>query len=385
MVTFAMRVLFVAERFPPQRGGVANAAARQVAALAPELERIDVVNLTADLPPGRVEATEEHGALVHRVGRTARSEESHHLLYQVASALLRRGEHQLVHGFYAVFAGYVAVLAARRAGLPSIVSLRGNDVDMGLFQGSRLSLLQWALDRSSAVTAVSSDLRDKARALCPSQDRLRVIPNSVDADLFSPGEPDPAHITAISGLPRPWVGFSGELRFKKGLPLLLELARDLAEREAGSLLAIGGVRREELEQVRRWRTSEPRAAGRLVELPYLKDRQVLRSHLRAMDLFVFPSLWDGVPNALLEVMACGRPVVAVRAGGIPDVIEPGRSGLLVELDALDQLPAEVERALALPTSARESLGQAARRRVVERFSPAAEKEALLTLYREVGR
>ena len=99
-----------------------------------------------------------------------------------------------------------------------------------------------------------------------------------------------------------------------------------------------------------------------------------------MDLMVFPSLWDGMPNALLEAMACGRPVLASAAGGIRDVVERGRSGLLLELAELDGFAAAALQAAALPEARRAELGREARRRVETAFSLDVERQALLAAY-----
>ncbi len=373
-----MRLLWISERFPPQRGGVATAAARQAAALAPCVERLDLLNLTDALPPGRATVDDERGVVVHRLGRAARAEESQQLLLQAALGLARRHGHDRVLGFYAVPAGQVAVLCAELLGCPSAVSLRGNDVDLGIF-GGRGQQLEWTLARAGAVLAVSRDLLEKAALVARRRSGLHLVPNSVDAERFAPGAPVAAHLGGVQGLPRPHLLFAGELRFKKGLELVLELAERLAaEGAAGSVVVLGGARRDEAERVARWRLAEPRAAARLRELPYLRDPEALVSHYRSADLVIFPSLWDGLPNALLEAMACARPVLATPAGGIPEVVEPGRSGLLAPLDAFVD---EALAALALPAARLAGLGEAARRRVLERHSPAAERAALLAILR----
>jgi glycosyltransferase involved in cell wall biosynthesis len=100
-----------------------------------------------------------------------------------------------------------------------------------------------------------------------------------------------------------------------------------------------------------------------------------------MDLFVFPSLWDGLPNALLEAMACARPAVATAVGGISEVIEDGRSGWLVPLQELDRFAQAVDGVLSLPPENRDAVARAARGRVVRDFTPEAERDALLDLYR----
>jgi glycosyltransferase involved in cell wall biosynthesis len=68
-------------------------------------------------------------------------------------------------------------------------------------------------------------------------------------------------------------------------------------------------------------------------------------YLKASDLFVLPSRFEGLSNALLEAMACGLPVISTRVGGSNDIIEDGVNGLLVEVDAMDQLRDAMERLL----------------------------------------
>lgn len=370
-----MRILWIAERFPPHRGGVARSAARQAAAMAERAERVDVLTLDERAAQGMALGERCGKAFVHRLGRAGRDDESLQLLFEAALALAGAQRHALVHGFYAGWAGYTAVLAARRLGLPSVVSLRGNDVDRGLFSTARLPMLSWTLEHATALAAVTEELAERVRAFCGPRDKLFVVPNSVDGERFAPG---PGSLAEAGGAARPWVGFSGEARFKKGLPVLLELAEDLERRGRGTVFLIGGVRREEEEALERWRRGSP-AASRLVCLPYTRDDAALTGRYRAMDLLVFPSLWDGMPNALLEAMACGKPVVAAAVGGLKEAVEPGGTGVLVAPERLDRFSSEVAELLDdSPRLAR--LGQAARERALERYGARAEADALWCVY-----
>ncbi len=381
-----MRALWIAERFPPQRGGVAISAERQVGALAPRLERLDVVHLTRDLQPGQVVSAPFEGAggaVVHSVGRPAAEEEASRLLFETACALGRLHRSGIVHGFFAVPAGYVAMLVARSLGLPSVVSLRGNDVDRSLFHGPRLAFFERAVEGASAVAGVSNALLAEVRMLTGRSEGLWWIPNGVDSEFFSPGPPEPGELALLEKFPRPWVGFVGEARFKKGLPVLLELAERFAGRGVGTLFLVGGVRGDERESFERWRVDRPAAANRLVEVSWVRGRDRLRSFYRALDLLVLPSLWDGMPNALLEAMACGRPAVASAVGGVVDVVVPNECGWLVPFEELGRFGAEVDRVLALPPSERESVGLAGRQRVTADFPLEREIGETVELYRRL--
>jgi phosphatidyl-myo-inositol dimannoside synthase len=363
-----LRVLFIADRYPPARGGVAAAAARQAAALAPCVERVDVLVPVAGGAPGRVDL-----------------EETLQLLARTAQNLVAREGHALVHGFGAVHAGYVAAWVARLAGRPSVVSLRGNDVDRAMFHGPRLPFLTWTLEHADTLLGVSAEILDRVRALTGRQHGLRRVPNGVDASVFRPDAPAPAEIEALAGAPRPWVAFSGEARLKKGLPILLDLAARLAVTGAGTVVLLGGVRREARPLVTRWRArAGAEAAGRLRELPYLDDAKALAGLYAAMDVCVFPSLWDGMPNAALEAMAAARPIVASAVGGLPEIVEHGVSGFLVAAPALDDFVAATLGMLARPATERARIGAAARARVTRDFTPEAERDGVLAAWRALA-
>jgi glycosyltransferase involved in cell wall biosynthesis len=374
------RLLFVTERFPPDRGGAAVSALRQARAIAPHLERLDVLRLSGDLPGGEVREERGDGFTLTLVGRVRADDESLQLLHRVALNLVEARSHDAVLGFYAVHAGYVATLVAGQAGVPSLVSLRGNDLDRAMFHGPRLPFLLQALRQADAVIGVSREILDKAALLSGRREGLHLVPNAVDAARFRPREGEVEVPRELREAPRPFVAFAGELRFKKGLPVIEALAGRLAAAGRGSLVLLGGVRREEREAFSAWRRREPAASARVYERPYEADPDRLAGLCAAMDLFVFPSLWDGLPNALLEAMACARPCLAAAVGAIPEVIEDGRSGWLVPPRDLDSFP---DRALAVlgDPAACERVGRAARERVLREFTPERERDALLGVLR----
>ena len=375
----------MADRFPPARGGVAAAAARQAAALAPCVERLDVVVPVAGPTPGRVDLDEAGRLSVFRVQRAPSSDESLQLLVRTAQNHVARGRHTLVHGFGAVHAGYVAAWVARLTGLPSVVSLRGNDVDRAMFHGPRLPFLTWTLEHADTLLGVSGEILDRVRALTGRRRGLRRVANGVDASVFRPDAPAPAEIEALAGAPRPWVAFSGEARLKKGLPVLLDLAARLAAAEAGSLVLLGGVRGDARPLVDRWRARAGTAAGaRLREVAYVGDAKALAGLYAAVDLCVFPSLWDGMPNAALEAMATARPVVATGVGGLPEIIEHGVSGFLVAPEALEDFANQTLAVLARPAAERAHVGAAARARVARDFTVEAERDGVLAAWRALA-
>lgn len=350
-----MRVLLLTERFPPQRGGVGVSAERHARWLGPAVERFDVLHMTADLPPGASESREEEGYTVHALGRAAREEDSLALLELAAT----RAGADLIHGFYAVPTGFVAVLAARRLGVPSVVSLRGNDVDRGLF--GRTAMLEWTLRHADRVLAVSRELAARAGGFA-GRDDVVFTPNSVDPEAFFPAAP------AEDLGEGPVVLFAGEMRFKKGLVALLEAAPRLPDVR---FVLAGGVRKDDRAAFDRLRPPN------VVELPYARSPERLRALYARADLVLLPALFEGMPNAVLEAMACARPVLATAVGGVPDVIRHGETGWLLAPEDLPHLASRIRGALA----SSEPVGARAREHALAHFRPEAERDRVLEVYR----
>jgi glycosyltransferase involved in cell wall biosynthesis len=164
---------------------------------------------------------------------------------------------------------------------------------------------------------------------------------------------------------------AGALEEAKGFEVLLQALASLPQ--VGLLLAGEGGGRPQLE-------SQVRALGlerRVVLLGQLPSIALL---LGAADALVMPSRSEGMPLTLLEAMSAGVPVVATRAGGIPEVITDGEHGLLVKVDAADELAAAIlrlgDRALAA------QLGERARVRAAA-FTPEVMVERTLAVYGEI--
>lgn len=328
------------------------------------------------MPPGgqRRERLGERLEAV-RVGHQRRAEDARAAAFEALVASHRERPFDVVHGLYLVRSGFLAAYAGAFLGRPSVVSARGNDLDRSLFSGEAAPHVLRALDLATCVTTVSEELARKARALAP-RARVEVAWNGVDAEVFRPVPPDEALRRRLGLTGRQVVGFAGEARVKKGLVPLLGALALLARERPVSLLLAGGVRADDAGVLAVFRRQQPEA--HVVELPYREGGE-LPAVYALMDVFAHPSLRDGLPNALLEALACGRPVVAARSGGIPDVVRDGRDGLLVEPGDASGLARALGGLLAAPERAAR-LGAAGRRRVVAAFSPAAEIRRYRRLY-----
>jgi glycosyltransferase involved in cell wall biosynthesis len=164
---------------------------------------------------------------------------------------------------------------------------------------------------------------------------------------------------------------------EKGLNLFLKAAREvLNTRPETEFLIVGeGPQRPMLES----QACELGIAHAVVFTGVLDDMPDVYA---SMDIFVLPSLNEGLPLALLEAMAAGKPVVATRVGGVPGLVISERTGLLVETQNVTALRDSMLRLIDDP-QLRHELGEAGQRLVAERFS--AEKMAgnYLRMYRDI--
>jgi glycosyltransferase involved in cell wall biosynthesis len=111
-------------------------------------------------------------------------------------------------------------------------------------------------------------------------------------------------------------------------------------------------------------------------------RDDIEGILSISELFVFPSLWEGMPNALLEAMAAGKPVIATTVGGVPEIVVPGKTGLLIPPNDSDALAHAIIELLLNKSKARK-MGDAARVRVEKHFTISRTVEKTDNLYREL--
>lgn len=288
--------------------------------------------------------------------------------------LAKERHYDLLHAFYASIAGFPTVYAARELQLPSVVSIRGNDINRDVFHTARFHHLKWALENATAVTAVSQEGLQRARIVTACQHKGTVILNSIRPEDFAEGIVDPS-------LPRPTIGSVAVFKNKKGLEVLLCAFSMLLQQYPGAhLLMVGYIipteqgRFEEL-------VAKYDLAGKFTLTGQVPGQDILR-YIRAMDVFAFSSLHDGCPNSILEAMLAAAPIVATRCGAVPQMIENEQEGLLVPPGSATELHAALLKMLH-EGNKRWAYGQKARARVLRDFVPQGESAAYMRVYKEV--
>lgn len=378
-----MRVLFITNRFPPQVGGAGVSADRLSRALAKEGHLVHVLHLGADAEPGSVRSRNEDGTVVHRLGALPAVDMTMQFADSVVAQLQEQVGFDIFHGHFLSQSGYLAAFEARRFGAKSYVSVRGNDIDKGMFDSMQFPFVLWTLQNADAVGCVSRELAGKCAALC-SRDNIHFTPNSVDSDVFRPYPPDADLLESLQLNGEALLGFIGELRFKKGTQFILEAFRAVHDKRPARLLLIGGMRGEDKTGLRHFLRRYPELRPDIHVMDYIQDRDLLARWYSLMDLVLVPSLWDGMPNSALEAMSCGRVVIGSKVGGIRDLITHGETGFLVDVPDLHRLGEGCLEILEAGPELRHKTGDRARQHVIEHHSPEAEIGQLLEIYASLG-
>lgn len=284
----------------------------------------------------------------------------------------------VVHSHEFTMAVYGA-LAARWSGRRHVITFHGSQTMTRALR--RRIAIRWAMRQSAATTAVSGETqRQLVEDLGVPPEAITVIRNGIP---FRGG--DRARIRQEFGLREDeiLVLAVGNLEKRKGHRILLEALRQVTAEwpDAPWRLLIaggrGGVEQEPIEAFLREHGMERR-------VQVVLRREDVPDLQAAADLFVMPSLWEGLPLALLEAMLAGKPIIASATSGIPEAIETGREGLLTPPGDSAALAGALSRLLRDPAE-RRRLGDAARARGQREFTVGVMTDAYEPLLRQAGR
>jgi alpha-maltose-1-phosphate synthase len=256
--------------------------------------------------------------------------------------------------------------------------------------GGGYALSSWAertaIESADAVIAVSGAMREDILSCYPALDpaKVQVVHNGIDTTLYRPdhGTEVLRRIGLDAG--RPYILFVGRITRQKGVPHLLRAVRDI-DPAAQVVLCAGAPDTPEIDREFRELYQElSRVREGVHWIPQMLPRPEVIQLLTHAAAFVCPSVYEPLGIVNLEAMACGTPVVASRVGGIPEVVDDGRTGLLVDVD--DDFEAGLARALDSvvgdPEAARR-MGEAGRERAVEEFGWDAVARRTVRLYEDI--
>lgn len=368
----------LSDRYPPDIGGLAISAGRIAGAISQLGITVQVLVWSRQLASGQISKSIQAGITVWRIGMYRQWDMTLPITLNWLDQLHTEQAFSYVWGHYLFPGGFTAVYWGKLRGIASIVSVRGNDIDRGLFPNGDFARLVWTLQQADYITSVSTDLARKVQIVSGRPDAI-VLKNAVDTDLFQPACP-PVPRATLGISPNSFVlGFVGELREKKGQKYLLEAWAKLRQQSPVHLLIIGAVREEPDSPLLSMDTTGLTITG------HLSDRHLVAQHLQVCNLFVLPSLWEGLPNALLEAMASGLCCLASNAGGIPEVITHGRDGFIIPCTQLDQLATAIDEFRQLDPTHQQRIRQQARQKILTEFSPSAEQQRLTRLFAQIDK
>jgi glycosyltransferase involved in cell wall biosynthesis len=386
-----MKVLFFNYEYPPLGAGAANATQCILKEFAkiPNLE-LDLVTSSIDEKYHQIKVGEK--IRIHRlpIGKNAGKlhfQSQKELVvyswraYFFSRKLAREARknnqpYDLTHSFFTVPCGFVSLLLKFEFKLSYIISLRGSDVpyysDRFTFLYKLITpLIRFIWDRADQVISASDGLRELALKSAPKQ-AIGVIGNGIDVFDFRPDE-------AIRSREQ-FIITPGASRVtdRKGLNYLIEAVAKLVPKYPQIYLKImgDGNAREKLEQYVQELKQEKNIEflGRIpheIVLPYYQEAS----------LFAFPSLNEGMSNAMLEALATGLPLISTDTGGASELISDGENGFIIKFKDSQDIAEKIER-LILNEELRQKMSQASRA-LAEKMSWESVAQKYFEVYRQV--
>jgi glycosyltransferase involved in cell wall biosynthesis len=369
-----MRILLINSEYPPIGGGAGNASqhiTRELAALGHE-----IIVITAHFR-GLPKLETHNGVTVRRIPALRRRQDRSGALEQLAFILsaslstfrlVRQSKADVTLAFFGMPSGAVAWTLKKFFRIPYVVSLRGGDVpgfrpyDFKTMHRLLAPFLRVIWHDASAVIANSRGLRDLALAF-DSSIEIPIIPNGVDVSQYPAGDRawSPPRLLSV-----------GRIVHQKGLDLGLRALAGLKDLDWEWRIAGDGPQVESLQSL----AAELGIAERIAFLGW-QSREELAKWYHQSNLFLFPSRHEGMPNAVLEAMAGGLPVIATRIAGNEELVLDGGTGLLVPTESVDNLREALRKLLSNPTL-RQRMGTASRQRVEQNYTWQKTAEAYQT-------
>jgi glycosyltransferase involved in cell wall biosynthesis len=250
----------------------------------------------------------------------------------------------------------IAKVLASRLGTEA-GSLKGKYLFVG-------NVLAWTLRSTDKFIAISQEIADGLKKNGIQPEKIKKITNFADTEKFRPINSQERHIlkTALSIDKDIVINFTGRIVERKGVDILVNAFAESMELMPSSILIIVGAGPDE-DKIKNMASK----LGINNKIRFFGHSREVIKYYHAADIYVLPSYAEGMPNSLLEAMACGLPIIASKIGGVVDVIENGKDGILFEPGDISGLSSALVR-LSKDVGLRVRLGEEARKKAVEGFS-----------------
>ncbi len=260
----------------------------------------------------------------------------------VAGPLRRyRTQFDVILATFAYPDGVAATALGQLLGIPTVIQVIGSDIDVVAQKAAIRPQVGWAFRHGAGVIAVSSALAEKCIRLGAKSDSTKVIITGVDREAFRPRNREAARRALGLPVDGKLILYVGWLAEHKGASDALRAFERIRNGEGVRLAYVG-------DGPLLGRLRQRAAEGRDVIVTGSLDGAKVSHWLSACDLLTLPSYHEGTPNVVLEAISSGRPVVATRVGGIPDVCSSPIYGEVVTPGSIPELARAYERVLAKP-------------------------------------
>ena len=274
----------------------------------------------------------------------------------VGYLIRHRNQYALIHTFQIGYTSTISIIAGALLRKPSLLKLassgRGGDI-----QRARRTLwgrvFLYMAKKASRIVMVSTTVKQELMAESVNPEKLCPISNGVDLNSCNSSAAKSQARKVLKLPERKTVIYTGRLSPEKGVDFLVRsFARVKQSLNCQLIIIADGPEKKNILQV----IDRSGVSDAVLVIPTVDD---VTPYLKAADLFILPSQFEGLSNSLLEAMACALPVISTRVGGSIDIIESGVNGLLVAYNNEDLLSQEIARVLTEPGLA-SSLGNHAR-------------------------
>ena len=371
-----MHILLLNSEYPPIGGGAGNASANLAHCLVEMGHTVTVVTSRfANLP----HREQEENLTILRIPALRRKQDRSGAVEQIIFILsasfsglnlVRQLKPDSTLAFFGVPSGAVALLIKWVTDIPYVVSLRGGDVpgfrpyDFGTYHKLIAPMLRIIWKNAFTIVANSNGLHDLALKF-DSRFEIPIIPNGVDLEMYKTRSQEEGAMPRLLSV--------GRIVHQKGLDLAMHALSGLKDLDWEWRIAGDGPQIDFLKLL----ANQLSIADRVQFLGWQSREQLIEQYQQA-SLFLFPSRHEGMPNAVLEAMASGLPVIASRIAGNEELVVDGETGLLFPSENVDALRIAL-RQLITDASLCRNMGAASRRRVENHYSweSAAKQYALL--------
>jgi glycosyltransferase involved in cell wall biosynthesis len=359
-----MRILIINSEYPPIGGGAGNASAH----IADQLEKLGfIVTVVTSRFEKLPHKEQSENITIYRVPSIRRRQDRSNPLEQIifilsasfwTLSLIPHFRPNATLAFFGVPSGAIAWLIKMVYQIPYVISLRGGDVpgfrpyDFHIYHKLIAPFLRLIWKDASAVIANSSGLRHLAQTF-DSRFEIPIIPNGVDLESYKTIERDwsPPRLLSV-----------GRIVHQKGLDLAMHALGGLKDLNWEWRIAGDGPQMQALQSL----AQELGIDDRVFFLGWQSREQIMESYKQA-NVFLFPSRHEGMPNAILEAMSSGLPVIATCIAGNEELLVEGQTGYLVPAEDIEVLQDALKKILN-DSILRRQMGDSSRRRVEENYS-----------------